>query len=453
MTRAARLCCLLVLAALTAPARGATNTTSLIETLVREAQPDEAWRGRVNTLVRDLGAVEFDTRERAARQLREIGRAARPWLERASVTKDPEVALRTARLLDLLSEDLRPMPPEVFEAVQAQLDAPPREAVDRLLALLEHVHPDARHWAVHGLRELTGRAFGFDARHPPGERHRAIARWEAWWAGSREGFEPPPREDWGILLNTYDKQRLRLLDRDGGLIWDWTLPGRTSYALGRPDGAVLVCALDDHSIKRYGPGRELDWIWRVPRATEGGVYGVQALPDGGLLLGIGYSAEFSVIDLGPDRAIRARLPSKDAEVVVSRAHRFPDGRVLIPSEYGHEVEVRDGLDGEVKARWELDSPRRVHGLVNGHTLTTHGFAVVELDVAGEERWRSECASQPFDCLRLPDGRTAILAEQEGLFLVGGGGDLPVVLFDEAFRYGSITLAPAALRKAQAEPKD
>src|SRR5512135_3530975 len=57
--------------------------------------PDE----QVARLIRELGADDFGTRERATVELRKLGAAAEAELERAARSRDPEVRDRSEMLL------------------------------------------------------------------------------------------------------------------------------------------------------------------------------------------------------------------------------------------------------------------------------------------------------------------------------------------------------------------
>jgi hypothetical protein len=64
----------------------------------------KALTGRIDKLVSELGAEDFALREKAYKELKSRGEAARPHLGKALESKDPEVRWRVSRLLGLLDE-------------------------------------------------------------------------------------------------------------------------------------------------------------------------------------------------------------------------------------------------------------------------------------------------------------------------------------------------------------
>lgn len=65
------------------------------------AQEEESREAEIKTLIRDLGADEFKTRQKADEELRSIGRAALPHLRKAVEDPDPE---RSARARDIIRD-------------------------------------------------------------------------------------------------------------------------------------------------------------------------------------------------------------------------------------------------------------------------------------------------------------------------------------------------------------
>jgi HEAT repeat protein len=66
---------------------------------VKKRTLSPALRGRIDTLIKELGAEEFDDREKASEALLEIGVVARPQLRAAVKDSDPEVRRRARRAL------------------------------------------------------------------------------------------------------------------------------------------------------------------------------------------------------------------------------------------------------------------------------------------------------------------------------------------------------------------
>ncbi len=57
---------------------------------------------RIESLIADLGSPRFEVRQRASRELQQIGESARKQLEAATRSEDPEVVWRVRKLLDRL---------------------------------------------------------------------------------------------------------------------------------------------------------------------------------------------------------------------------------------------------------------------------------------------------------------------------------------------------------------
>ncbi len=78
-----------------------------LATVALADEPPQPANPRVAGLIRDLGSADYGTRERADRQLGELGGETREQLEQALSDPDVEVRLRATRLLDRLRlEDL-----------------------------------------------------------------------------------------------------------------------------------------------------------------------------------------------------------------------------------------------------------------------------------------------------------------------------------------------------------
>ena len=63
---------------------------------------DETQQAKIERLVRELGADAPETRDKAQRELEQLGAPAVPALEKATQSEDPEVALRASESLELI---------------------------------------------------------------------------------------------------------------------------------------------------------------------------------------------------------------------------------------------------------------------------------------------------------------------------------------------------------------
>ncbi len=158
--------------------------------------------------VRDLASPDYRTRERATAELWARGEAARPALEAALASPDPEVAGRAGRILDRFDEGDAPgTPPAVRELIQRYRAADPGDLRARAGALIDH-GPAGRA----ALRSLLARSPAPDVAYAAYlsryARHRAAEALVAGDAGLAEEHlilntylsHPPGLADYGMIL-------------------------------------------------------------------------------------------------------------------------------------------------------------------------------------------------------------------------------------------------------------
>jgi len=80
-----------------------------------------------------------------------------------------------------------PVPQERFEAVLWLARHGSPRSIGPLIDSLEDEDPSVRWAAVHALRDLTGREFGYRPEAPAPQRREAARRWRRWWSGRKEG--------------------------------------------------------------------------------------------------------------------------------------------------------------------------------------------------------------------------------------------------------------------------
>jgi hypothetical protein len=86
--------------------------TALILFLFVPAGPPQEDEKRIRQLIEQLGADDFDAREKAEQELRTIGAPAAPHLEKALDDSDAERADRARRILDAIRKAPKPAKPE-----------------------------------------------------------------------------------------------------------------------------------------------------------------------------------------------------------------------------------------------------------------------------------------------------------------------------------------------------
>ncbi len=94
--------------------------------------------------IHDLGAAEFQQREKATRSLWEAGKAAETALQDAAQSRDPEVSFRARKLLEKLRWNVHPDTPPEFEPLLRQFwegdEEAQRAALTRLVSEGERAH-------------------------------------------------------------------------------------------------------------------------------------------------------------------------------------------------------------------------------------------------------------------------------------------------------------------------
>jgi HEAT repeat protein len=81
-----------------------TDEPGLLKYLEKR-QPRKSTPEDVKRLIEQLGSQEFEARERASEQLRRMGRVVFPQLRQETMNRDPEVARRAQRCIELIESD------------------------------------------------------------------------------------------------------------------------------------------------------------------------------------------------------------------------------------------------------------------------------------------------------------------------------------------------------------
>ena len=441
---------------------------------------------RIRAAIAALGDRQFKVREQAERDLRAIGHRAIPGLRQALRGEDFEIRTRAAGLLDSFEDLPARLPAELRPAIRA-LREDPATILPLLGALLQHPNPTVQHVVVHELRRQSQTQFGFSIHHSAKEQQAAIKQWTTWFDANADRKRKGVRGyDGAVLVNTYDGElsayatdsfpirahgfpvelKKRAARPTKPLWMVRNVPARIGFALVHDTGfsthnaprsqQLILSDLGTKTVRGFdAPFRE-KWSWSIPPSdpaakdsAKGSVYGIHPLPDGELLLGIGYSPDHAVIKLSARRKIIDTIPPprwQPSCVVTMPLPLSPqqpkaDERLVLPFERANRLIAFDKY-GAVRWSRDLGAPRRVRQLPSGNLLLATRDAVLELSASGETLWEHEC-HDAIDALRLPDGRTAVLIAFEGLVLV----DIDHVetkALDRDLRYGSLSLIPPGL---------
>ncbi|MFP4058540.1 MAG: HEAT repeat domain-containing protein [Candidatus Brocadiia bacterium] len=199
-------------------AAAARERLAELETEDRQGERPEDEGRPPQELVAQLGSADWRQRQEASRRLAALGEVARPALEQAARSPDPEVAWRAEQLLQRIRPPEMVAPPELdllFGPRGLELEPPPRRggvrppaaashvdglvaslgstdptevalaratllrigapAIDALVRGLEDCEEATSVEIVDLLRQLTGRRLGFDPQ-----------AWIAWWRDLRQ---------------------------------------------------------------------------------------------------------------------------------------------------------------------------------------------------------------------------------------------------------------------------
>jgi hypothetical protein len=144
----------------------------------------------ISTLVSKLGSVDFKEREKATADLEFIGKPARPALEKALSSDDPEIRKRAARILsemDAKSADKGAAEEKAagvelmrkYLAIQALIDIADPAAAPILLKALEENESCVSVTALVGLQRLTGKGLGYTPADLASIKNIVIEKWTA----------------------------------------------------------------------------------------------------------------------------------------------------------------------------------------------------------------------------------------------------------------------------------
>jgi hypothetical protein len=120
-------------------AKVATTGPGLLEFFQRRV-PTENDKARITGLIRQLGNSDFQTREKATREVIALGPVALPELQKARKDPDAEVKRRVAQCVEVIEREASP--PVTAAAVRLLRARAPAGAIGVLLAFLPHANDE-----------------------------------------------------------------------------------------------------------------------------------------------------------------------------------------------------------------------------------------------------------------------------------------------------------------------
>jgi hypothetical protein len=333
--------------------------------------------------VRRLGDNDFETREKATAQLKQAGRIALPFLNKAVKDPDVEVARRAAMLLEEIQ--LTPIGTYMTAACRLLIERRPAGATAVLLAYLPNAADETVEDAVfHALGELGLRDGKPDAAvtkalADPNPLRRAVAASVVGRCPNKDDRAPAVKlladpdarvryEAAGALMRSGDKAALPpliALLTDAPLALAWQAEELLFRLAGdQPNPPSLGTGNEDERKKC----REAwDKWWKANEAKVDLAKIKTEEPLRGLTVTTEYDGDQGgrVWEFGPDNKVRWEIKNLNGP---NDVQLLPGGRVLIAERNGNVVTERDR---EGKVLWEYkvqNSAIAAQRLPNGNTL-------------------------------------------------------------------------------------
>jgi hypothetical protein len=298
-----------------------------------------------------------------------------------------------------------------FRSALGLLRSSERSAMPALIALLDEA-PLNLAWRAEGVLErLYGERDLPDALGPDTpSRRRARQAWDKWWrtVDGRVDFGRLTREDVDLGLNliveinapTKAGGSIREATRDGKVRWEIGNVVRPIDARVLPNGHVLVA---EHGGPRVSERlRDGTIIWEYHPAGQ--PVSCQRLANGNTFI----ATYNELLEVNPAKEVVSSLPMPTDMVFCAR--RLPNGNSVYLSSNNRVVEL-DGNGAEVRSiRSEISGGwGGIEVLANGRLLVALSGAnkIIEVDEAGNVRWRCTAPGGPAHAIRLKNGNTLV----------------------------------------------
>lgn len=301
-----------------------------------------------------------------------------------------------------------------YRAVQGLLAAQDRQAVPRLIALLEEA-PAGDLWKVEQkLHRLAGEQAPREtvADASPAGRKKLAGAWNRWWQTHATSVDLARLHDGGAYLGLltvceYDSA----VGRPGGRVWESPREGKERFAitgvLGAMDaqvlsnGRILVAENSGNRVTERDLAGNVHWEYRTPSNPVV----CQRLPNGNTFI----ATYNMVMEVTPDRQVVYQRQRGPAFYIFS-AQKLRNGHVVAMTAQGVIQEFDPVADKDIRTinlgpngGW-----CSVEALANGRYLvaTMNNGTVREIDAAGNTK---STFTYPgvFRATRLPDGSTLV----------------------------------------------
>jgi hypothetical protein len=367
-----------------------TDDMSLLN-FFRQRTPNDA---EIRALVRKLGDDDFQTREKASRELTNLGPPAIPYLREALKTGDPEVVRRAEECLRNIGTGTSPA--LIAAAARLLAGRKPAGATEVLLAYLPKVEgASTEEEVLRALRVLALRDGKPDpvlmtalADLSPGKRAAAAVALahsgakDAWPAIHRLLKDPEVtvRLQVGLALTT-------LKEKDAVPVLIDLLPQLTYAQLGPVEDVLyrlaedkapdLAAGSDPETRRKYrdawarwwkDEGDKLD-LARLDQAARFLGYTMVVLLDAG-----------RIMEVDADNKLRWQIENLNYPL---DAQLLPGDRVLVAEYKGNCVTERS-RKGEILWKKDLEGPLMAQRLPGGNTLIATRFQLLEVDQSGKQ---------------------------------------------------------------------
>ena len=424
------------------PASDKVDTDAALAILQRQVEPlsdPDAMRERVEQLVGSLDSDEFIEREKAVRKLSELPPRIKPILKAAAKGRSQEVVTRSKTVLRKLDERARAEANLAGGAIDDLIAAGDRRVVPLLLDLLESGDRTMRNFAAHGLRQASGKEFGFDAAGTPRERRMAIREFRGWWSESKDSFKfsdaARALSRLGVLIANDVSKEIVLIDLKGKVLWQRSVDLDIKAASLLPNGHYLVA----HDMGACEFDRQHKKVWDTSKSGLGNtmIYDVSRLKSGNTLLC--YVSDGHVTELDPAGRVVWQIEGLSSP---GAAERLTNGNTLICENHANRI-IEVSRDKETV--WEfgdLKNPSGVSSLASGSILVAEWGSKRAFEVTREKDvvWKHEIDAEVSTVSRLPDGNT-IVAREGSITLADRRGKLVREIFQCDRRYGKASVVP------------